>query len=83
MSITEEEYRARKLAALIKIETAAGKFHDIINKPAGEFIQTESGPVPSYATLASSASALSGEINALLGNLTETLNDLPSTEETP
>jgi len=56
------ELSDRQRAAIELLEAAAQVAHDIVHKPAGEVVDTESGPTPTFQ-------ALSGMILDLVGGL--------------
>ena len=56
------ELSDRQRAAIELLEAAAQVAHDIVHKPAGEVVDTESGPAPTFQ-------ALSGMILDLVGGL--------------
>lgn len=76
MSIAE-----RYNAAMDKLEAATTIWHTFNNGPEDGSVATESGNIPTLARIAKDLSELGNDVEEFIGEVTQTLDELPEQPE--
>lgn len=80
--MNDEEFLTRREAAMVKLESATNIIDGFVNGPEGGSVNTESGPVPTLATMRAHDEQLVNSINAAMEEFATQINELP-VEDTP
>jgi hypothetical protein len=82
MLMDDQEFLARRETAMLKLEGATAIIDGFVNGPEGGSVETESGSIPTLATMRLQSQQLASSINAMMEEFATHINELP-VEDTP